>query len=73
MSIEALNWALTAAPIPTDRKDASTLAFVLVALANHADPDGGEAFPSVERMTGLHAAVAAFGAARPAIAGRAGP
>jgi DNA-binding transcriptional MocR family regulator len=51
VSIEAINWALNHAPIPTDRKDASALAVTLIALANHAGPDGCEAFPSVERMT----------------------
>lgn len=51
MSIEAINWALNHAPIPTDRKDASALAITLIALANHAGPDGTEAFPSVERLT----------------------
>ncbi|WP_329793539.1 helix-turn-helix domain-containing protein [Lentzea sp. DG1S-22] len=50
MSVEAINWALNHAPIPTDRKDASTLAITLIALANHAGPDGRDAFPSVERM-----------------------
>ncbi|ONI85682.1 hypothetical protein ALI22I_28370 [Saccharothrix sp. ALI-22-I] len=52
MSIEAINWALNHAPIPTDRKDAAALAITLIALANHAGPDGTEAFPSVERMIG---------------------
>jgi hypothetical protein len=51
MSIEAINWALNKAPIPTDRKDASSLASVLIGLANHADPDGRNAFPSVDRLT----------------------
>lgn len=50
MSIEAINWALNHAPIPTDRKDASTLAITLLALANHAGPDGRDAYPSVDRM-----------------------
>jgi hypothetical protein len=50
MSIEAINWALNHAPIPNDRKDASTLAITLIALANHAGPDGRDAFPSVDRM-----------------------
>ena len=49
MSIEAISWALNAAPIPTGR-NASTLAFVLVALANHADPDGHNAFPAVATL-----------------------
>jgi hypothetical protein len=51
VSIEAINWALNKAPIPTDRKDASSLASVLIGLANHADPDGRNAFPSVDRLT----------------------
>jgi hypothetical protein len=51
VSIEAINWALNKAPIPTDRKDASPLPSVLIGLANHADPDGRNAFPSVDRLT----------------------
>ena len=51
MSIEAINWALNTAPIPTDRKDATALTITLIALAGHAGPDGSEAFPSVDRMT----------------------
>ncbi|SDC73523.1 helix-turn-helix domain-containing protein [Actinokineospora iranica] len=51
MSIEAINWVLTAAPIPRDRRDASSLAVVLVGLANHADPDGRNAFPSLARLS----------------------
>lgn len=50
MSIEVINWALTRAPIPRDRRDASSLAVVLVGLANHADPDGRNAFPSLARL-----------------------
>ncbi len=50
MSIEAINWALDTAPIPTNRRDASSLAIVLVGLANHADPDGRNAFPSLNRL-----------------------
>ncbi len=46
MTIEAIAWALNDAPIPRDRRDASSLAMVLVGLANHADPDGRNAFPS---------------------------
>jgi Helix-turn-helix domain len=49
MSIEAITWALNGAPIPTGR-NASTLAFVLVGLANHADPDGHNAFPAVATL-----------------------
>jgi len=47
VSIEAINWALTTAAIPSGRRDASSLAVVLVGLANHADPDGRNAFPSL--------------------------
>jgi hypothetical protein len=50
MSIEAITWALNTAPIPPHRRDASSLALVLVGLANHADPDGHNAFPSVSRL-----------------------
>jgi hypothetical protein len=50
MSIEAITWALNTAPIPTGR-NASTLAAVLVGLANHADPDGRNAFPAVATLT----------------------
>ncbi|MCE7008553.1 helix-turn-helix domain-containing protein [Kibdelosporangium philippinense] len=50
MSIEAIHWALNAAPIPRDRRDSSSLAIVLVGLANHADPDGRNAFPSLARL-----------------------
>jgi hypothetical protein len=51
MSIEAIHWALNTAPIPPDRRDASSLAMVLVGLANHAGPDGGNAFPSITTLT----------------------
>jgi hypothetical protein len=50
VSIEAIHWALNTAPIPRDRRDASSLAAVLVGLANHADPDGRNAFPSVATL-----------------------
>ncbi|MGO1056951.1 helix-turn-helix domain-containing protein [Crossiella sp. CA198] len=50
MSIEAMSWALNEAPIPSERRDASSLAIVLVGLANHADPDGRNAFPSVSTL-----------------------
>jgi hypothetical protein len=50
VSIEVINWALTSAPIPRNRRDASSLAVVLVGLANHADPDGRNAFPSLARL-----------------------
>ncbi len=45
MSVEAISWALNKAPV-----DESSAAFVLVALANHAGPDGRGAFPSVARL-----------------------
>jgi hypothetical protein len=51
VSIEAISWALNCAPIPTDRKDASSLAIVLIGLANHAGPDGRNAFPSAATLT----------------------
>lgn len=50
MSIEAIHWALNAARPPRDRRDASSLAMVLVGLANYADPDGCNAFPSLARL-----------------------
>ena len=49
MSIEAIDWALNTAPIPTGR-NASTLASVLIGLANHADPDGRNAFPGIATL-----------------------
>jgi hypothetical protein len=51
MNIEAIHWALNTAPIPPDRQDASSLAMVLVGLANHAGPDGRNAFPSITTLT----------------------
>jgi len=46
-SIEAISCALNEAPLPADRRDASSLAIVHVGLANQADPDGGRnAFPA---------------------------
>lgn len=51
MSIEAISWALNGAPIPRERRDASSLAVVLVGLANHADPDGRNAFPALSTLT----------------------
>jgi hypothetical protein len=50
VSIEAISWVLNHAPIPTDRKDASSLAAVLIGLANHADRYGRHAFPSVQTL-----------------------
>ena len=57
MSIEALNWAWNLAPVPYDQPNPDkpgrpnpACAAVLVGLANHADPDGTGAFPSVARL-----------------------
>jgi hypothetical protein len=55
MSIEAITWALNHAPIPTGRRDASSLAMVLVGLANHADPDGRNAFPPMPPSSAIPA------------------
>ncbi|MBN9743608.1 helix-turn-helix domain-containing protein [Amycolatopsis sp. A1MSW2902] len=52
MSIEAINWALKHARIPVDRRDSSSLAVVLIGLANHADPDSRNAFPSLTTLAG---------------------
>jgi hypothetical protein len=49
MSIEAIHWAST--PPRSDRLDASSLAMVLVGLANHAGPDGRNAVPSITTLT----------------------
>ncbi|MCO1575474.1 helix-turn-helix domain-containing protein [Crossiella sp. SN42] len=53
MSVEAIVWALNDAPLPPEepgQPSRSALAFTLVALANHASPDGTAAFPSVRRL-----------------------
>lgn len=64
MSVEAYTWALNLAPVPMDASDRvrkgretppppkpnSACAFVLVGLANHADPDGTNAFPGVDTL-----------------------
>ena len=52
MSVEAISWALNLAPIPCDRggKRNPACKAVLVGLANHAAPDGKEAFPSVRTL-----------------------
>jgi hypothetical protein len=47
VSIAAIAWTPNSAPIPRDHRDASSLAAVLVGPANHADPDGRNAFPAV--------------------------
>jgi DNA-binding IclR family transcriptional regulator len=43
MSIEAINWALTA-PVGGNQK------IVLLGLASHANPDGSDAYPSLDRL-----------------------
>jgi hypothetical protein len=58
VSVEAISRAVNLAPVPGDRggQPSSACKYVLVGLANHADPDGGAAFPSVAtlvRYTGL--------------------
>ena len=52
MSVEAISWALNLAPVPRDRggKRNPACKAVLVGLANHAAPDGREAFPSVRTL-----------------------
>ncbi|WP_053723021.1 helix-turn-helix domain-containing protein [Saccharothrix sp. NRRL B-16348] len=50
MSIESVSWVLNHAPIPRDRRDASSLTVVLLGLANHADPFGRNAFPAVSTL-----------------------
>lgn len=45
MSVEAISWALNNAPV-----DNPTSKLVLLALANHARPDGSSAFPSVKTI-----------------------
>jgi len=51
MSLEAMVWALNLAPVPEDdHAPSNTCAHVLLALANHADPEGLDAFPSVATL-----------------------
>jgi hypothetical protein len=52
VSVEAISWALSFAPVPADRggRPSSACKFVLVGLANHAGPDGTAAFPSVATL-----------------------
>jgi hypothetical protein len=45
VSLEAMVWALNFAPAPSP-----TAAHVLLGLANHAQPDGTDAFPSIARL-----------------------
>jgi hypothetical protein len=53
MSVEAFSWALNEAPIPPRERgepSPSSCLHVLVGLANHADPDGRDAFASVATL-----------------------
>jgi len=52
MSIEAINWALNHAPQfeDEDPRTRPHLAFVLIGLANHADPQGRNAWPANETL-----------------------
>lgn len=54
MSIEAMTWVLNDAPIPSPTPagmpSATALSMVLLGLANHADRDGEDAFPSVSTL-----------------------
>ena len=52
MSVEAIYWAFNLAPVQCDRRAKRNPACkaVLVGLANHAAPDGKEAFPSVRTL-----------------------
>jgi len=52
LSVEAISWALNLSPVPCDRSGKRNPACkaVLIGLANHAAPDGKEAFPSVRTL-----------------------
>lgn len=52
MSIEAINWVLNHAPdfAEEDARRRPHLVLVLIGLANHADPAGRDAFPSIETL-----------------------
>jgi Helix-turn-helix domain len=52
VSVEAISWALNLAPVPCDRRGKPNPACkaVLIGLANHAGPDGKEAFPSEKTL-----------------------
>jgi hypothetical protein len=52
VGVEAISWALNLTPIPRDRggKQNPACKAVLVGLANHAAPDGKDAFPSVRTL-----------------------
>lgn len=52
MSIEAIHWVLNYAPdfAGEDPRQRPHLAIVLIGLANHADPDGRNAFPAIATL-----------------------
>lgn len=53
MSIQIVSWALEYQDLPLDKRTGepdSGCAFVLVALANHADRDGCNSFPSIDTI-----------------------
>jgi hypothetical protein len=52
VSVEAISWALNLAPVPRDRggKPNPACKAVLIGLANHAAPEGKEAFPSEKTL-----------------------
>jgi hypothetical protein len=52
VSVEAISWALNLAPVPFDHggKPNPACKAVLIGLANHAGPDGREAFPAVRTL-----------------------
>ena len=52
VSVEAISWALNLAPAPCDSsgKPNPACKAVLIGLANHAGPDGTEAFPCVKTL-----------------------
>ena len=53
MSIEAIKWVLTEAPLPLEGHDgvaAPVLTLTLLGLANHANPDGSLAFPAKKKI-----------------------
>jgi Helix-turn-helix domain len=52
VSVEAISWAFNLAPVPRDHNGKWNPACkaVLIGLANHAGPDGKDAFPSVRTL-----------------------
>jgi hypothetical protein len=52
VSVEAISWAFNLAPVPRDHNGKRNPACkaVLIGLANHAGPDGKDAFPSVRTL-----------------------